>query len=322
MLKVTIMITKFIFITMMSILCSVSFAQDKYKELTDEARKLFQNEEYLQAGIKYHEAFFSIGNRGLIEDRYNAACAWALANKPDSAFIQLFKILRSGHFDDYDRIVNEKSLISLHSDKKWEEIIGMKDKVEAKYDKKLKAILDTVYNKDQQCRFNIHAIINKYGIHSNEVIKQNQIIWKTDSANLIIVKEILDKRGWVGRDIVGQNASNALFLVIQHSDLQTQEHYLPLMYGAVKNGDLDRTDLALLEDRILIGQGKKQIYGSQIGVNQETKEYYILPLDDPDNVDKRREEIGLGKLQDYVSQWGIKWDIEEYKKAISLDRNK
>ncbi|MGE5437951.1 MAG: DUF6624 domain-containing protein [Syntrophothermus sp.] len=308
--------TKFIFITMMSIMCSVSFAQDKYKELTNEAKELFQNEEYFQAGIKYHEAFLTLGNRGLIDDRYRAACAWSLANRPDSAFIQLFKILQSGHFDDYDRIVNDKNLISLHSDIKWKEIIGMKDKAEAKYDKKLKAILDSVYSKDQKYRAHIHEIINTYGPNSNEVKVQNQVILKTDSANLIIVKEILDKRGWVGRDIVGRNGSNALFLVMQHSDLKTQERYLPMMQEAVKKGNLDRTNLALLEDRILIGQGKKQIYGSQIGINQETKKYYILPLEDPDNVDKRREEIGLGKLQNYVSQWGIIWDVEEYKKQL------
>jgi hypothetical protein len=49
---------------------------------------------------------------------------------------------------------------------------------------------------------------------------------------------------------------------------------------------------------------------------QETKENYVLPLEDPDNVDKRRESVGLGKLQDYVNYWGMIWNVEEYKKNL------
>ena len=32
----------------------------------------------------------------------------------------------------------------------------------------------------------------------------------------------------------------------------------------------------------------------------------VSPLEDPDNVDKRRAEVGLGPLADYVSNWNIK----------------
>lgn len=43
---------------------------------------------------------------------------------------------------------------------------------------------------------------------------------------------------------------------------------------------------------------------------------FVLPLEDPDNVDKRRAEVGLGPLADYVKQWNIVWDVEEYKKQL------
>jgi hypothetical protein len=76
--------------------------------------------------------------------------------------------------------------------------------------------------------------------------------------------------------------------------------------------------LALLEDRINLGNGKRQIYGSQIGTNPETKLNYVLPLEDPDNVDKRRAEVGLEPLADYVIYWKIIWNVKQYKKDLPI----
>ena len=137
-----------------------------------------------------------------------------------------------------------------------------------------------------------------------------------DSINLIKVKNILDEQGRAGPDKVGGQASQALFLVIQHSDLGTQEQYLPMMRDTVKEGKASARSLALLEDRVALGQGKRQIYGSQIGRDPETGDNYVLPLDDPDHVDERRLLVGLGPLSAYVSRWDIVWDVEEYKKQL------
>ena len=90
-----------------------------------------------------------------------------------------------------------------------------------------------------------------------------------------------------------------------------------MMREAVIKGNALASALALLEDRVALGQGKKQIYGSQIGQDYETGAYYVLLLEDPDNVDKRREEVGLGTLQNYVSRWGMTWDVEDYKKRLA-----
>lgn len=130
------------------------------------------------------------------------------------------------------------------------------------------------------------------------------------------MKAILDKYGWLGANEVGNQGNTTLFLVIQHSDKVTQEKYLPMMREAVKNGKAKGSSLALLENRVALRQGRRQIYGSQIGRNSETKAYYVYPLEDPDNVDKRRSEVGLEPLAEYVNQWQIKWDVEQYKKEL------
>lgn len=88
------------------------------------------------------------------------------------------------------------------------------------------------------------------------------------------------------------------------------------MREAVKNKKASGSSLALLEDRVALGEGKRQIFGSQIGRDTETGKYFVLPLEDPDNVDKKRAEVGLGLLADYVKRWQIEWNVEEYKRQL------
>lgn len=98
--------------------------------------------------------------------------------------------------------------------------------------------------------------------------------------------------------------------------MKTQQKHLPMMREAVKNKNATGTALALLEDRVALEEGKRQVYGSQIGRDNETNKNYVLPLDDPDNVDKRRAEVGLGLLAEYVKSWDIILNVEEYKKQL------
>ena len=121
--------------------------------------------------------------------------------------------------------------------------------------------------------------------------------------------------GGLARIVIGREGNRTLFLVIQHANISTQEKYLPMMREAVKNHKASASHLALLEDRIALRQGKKQIYGSQIATAKDGT-VYIQPLDDPDNVDKRRAAAGLGPLADYVQRWNLKWDAEGYKKQL------
>ena len=176
--------------------------------------------------------------------------------------------------------------------------------------------LDSIYQEDQKYRKQIGDVIKEHGQNSAEFQELAMTMMKTDASNLVAVKKIIDDYGWLGPDAVGDKGNQTLFLVIQHSDLETQKQYMPLMEEAVENGKAKSQSFALLKDRVLLGQGKKQIYGSQIAKHQETGEYYVSPLKDPGNVNKRRKEMGLGPIEDYVSNWNIKWSVENYLENI------
>jgi len=176
--------------------------------------------------------------------------------------------------------------------------------------------LRTIGENDQKDRAQIEYIQNKYGGQSPEM----NALWKTigtsDSINIIKVSAILDRYGWLGPDEVGEEENRTLFLVVQHADLSVQEKYLPMMRKAVIDKKAKSSSLALLEDRVALRQGKKQIYGSQIAWDMKNNRNYILPLEDPNNVDKRRAKVGLPPLSDYIAYWNMTWDPEQYKKDL------
>lgn len=254
-------------------------------------------------------------------DRINAACEWTKADLPDSAFAQLLKLVQENNFIYYSYLTVIPEFNTLHSDRRWDEIIGLARenylRIEVNLDLNMAAILDSIYVDDQIYRMQLNEVEKKYGFDSKEFGSLWKNIIPTDSVNQIRAKKFLNTYGFPGRDVIGSQGSATLWMVIQHSDIRTQETYLPLMRDAAKRGDLDRGKLALLEDRVALRQSKKQIYGTQITRDEATGEYYVQPLLDPDNVDKRRAEVGLGKLQDYVSEWGIIWNVEEYKKKLA-----
>ena len=303
------------------------FAQSKnYMTCIKKGDSLYQENKFLQSALMYNVAFSYFGGKGFLNDRYNAARSWAMAGETDSALINLEKIVYRGRYGSHFRISTDTAFRLLHQNKRWHQLldtsraisIANQEKMERQkklYEPELAARLDTVLKTDQFYRLKLRDTEKQYGKDSEEV----KLLWAKiryhDSINLNTVKQILDSRGWLGPEVV-HGGSQALFLVIQHSDLGTQLHYLPMLRKAAKNGKLQNSSLAMLEDRVLMGQGKEQIYGTQIKRNSLTGKYYVAPLLDPEQVDVRRAEMGLGPIADYVTFWDLDWDVEAYKKEL------
>jgi hypothetical protein len=303
------------------LLCSITAnAQTKnHDDYINDAEQLYEKKDYQASAIAYSNAFAANGGLGSPNDRYNAACSWALAGNADSAYAQLNRIATKGNYTNLSHLLSDADLKSLHTDKRWEEVVIQvrknKEKQEENYDKPLVAMLDTIYMTDQEPRMALDELEKKYGQQSKEVKAEWARISKLDSINVIKVTQILDKYGWLGYDKIGRQGNTTLFLVIQHADIAVQEKYLPMMRQAVKDRKAQPSALALLEDRVALRKGGKQTYGSQIGMDENGKAY-VQPLEDPDHVDERRASVGLGPLSGYVSNWQIQWDVEEYKKQL------
>jgi len=284
------------------------YGSSKYKSMISTADSLYNAKDYEASGLAYSSAFNFSGGKAASNERYNAACSWSLAGNADSAFYYLDKIARINGYDNYEHITTDPDLKTLHIDKRWPGLIIQVKKneetAEAKLNRPLVAELKQIFRDDQGSRLEIDSVQKKYGFNSPQIKRLWEKIDRLDSINLIKVEAILDKHGWLGPDSIGVRGTQTLFLVIQHSDIKTQEKYIQGLRDAVKKGHAFPDELAPMEDRVALREGKKQIYGSQIGTDAKTGKAYIAPIEDEANVDKRRADVGLQPLKDYVRQWG------------------
>jgi hypothetical protein len=305
------------------LIASIGFAQkaNKYSELTGKAKTYYENKEYKRSANTYSQAFRSNSGKAYYSDRYNAACAWTLAGNKDSAFYQLFKVANAFKYDNYDRLSKDSVLSSLNKDPRWDELLNIvKQNIgqdEARLNKSLVILLDSVYHDDQSYRFKQISIDKEFGPGSPERKAIRKIIHEKDSINSMIVTDLIDKYGWIGKEAAGGYGNSTLALVLQHSNINVQKKYLPLMREALKNKKADPDDLAILEDKVALAEQKKQIFGSQL-ISFDGKNYHFLPIEDPENIDKRRTELGLNTMDEYVRNWGLRWDLKKYEEDLKL----
>ncbi|QHL87175.1 hypothetical protein GU926_06915 [Nibribacter ruber] len=137
-----------------------------------------------------------------------------------------------------------------------------------------------------------------------------QKMQKVDSVNQAKVLTILKQYGWLPQSKVGQKAAEGIFFVIQHSPLKVIETYLPQMKKLAQEGEASKTLAAMMEDRLLMFQGKKQIYGTQANT-MVTKDgtMAIWPIENPEKVNERRKTIGFSET------------VEEYARLLKAAYN-
>ena len=144
-----------------------------------------------------------------------------------------------------------------------------------------------------------NELIKKGIEHPDEsVLARMKVI---DAANTERMRAIVRQYGWPGPELVGQDGTDGAFLLVQHANLVFQKEMLPLVEKSYKSGKLSGQSYALLLDRVLVGEGKPQVYGTQAKRIEEWKgrEPVLQPIEDEANVDKRRAEVGLFPLSEY-----------------------
>ena len=166
----------------------------------------------------------------------------------------------------------------------------------------LEVLLSEVYKSDQSVR------------QENDMTKIDfDLMNRVDLTNLGKVVSIIEQCGMPTSQSIGKENVNTIFLVIQHSKLTYQKEYFPMLKELADNGDLDWPSLALLEDRILMGEGKPQIYGTQIQSAMNSSDYELYELENPEYVDKRRKKVGMEPLSEYLKYWDLEFKVEQKK---------
>ena len=183
---------------------------------------------------------------------------------------------------------------------------------EPKTQANLIAVLDTIWIMEQRPITLRDSLMNLYGAESELVKEQQAIYEKNHLINERKVKHILDTYGWPTKEMAGEQGNWTICNVIQHSDNAVRIQYLPMMRQAVKEKKLEPRFLVRAEDRIATERGDLQIYGGQMKYYPETESFNLWPVFDPENIDKRRTEIGLDSIAIFLkNRFDFEWNLEE-----------
>lgn len=289
-------------------------AQDSRPATTDAARTAEARALYSQGLSAYQagnheraiELYHAAIEKGLQspEAPYNIACCQALLGKADDAFKSLGQAIERG-WRNVEHMKGDTDLTRLQSDPRWAETVKSCEAAREKYLQSLKEPelareLLKRRDEDQRLRF---ALLRypQPGSASAPAEAKNLLrqLERVDRENTEFMKKAIEKHGWPGRSLVGDAASRSAWLLVQHApDVGLQARCVDLLKDAVKKDEANAQDLAYLQDRVLAFQGKKQIYGTQFfGHGRDAKPF---PIEDEENVDKRRAEIGLEPLAEYA----------------------
>lgn len=111
-------------------------------------------------------------------------------------------------------------------------------------------------------------------------------------------REILADGGWPTVRQVGVEGSGALWLLVQHTDDEAfLGESIPAMREAAERDDLEWGLVATSVDRVRIQRDEPQLYGTQF--HEVDGELVPQPIEDRENLDARREEMGLPPFDEY-----------------------
>lgn len=121
-----------------------------------------------------------------------------------------------------------------------------------------------------------------------------------DSDNLRWLKAVVGKQGLPTVEQVGESGVRDAWLLVQHADSDPafQASALEKSRPLLAAGEISRREFAMLTDRVLRNQGKRQRYGSQFSPAKDG----ILepePIEDMAHVEQRRAAMDLMPLPVY-----------------------
>ncbi len=123
------------------------------------------------------------------------------------------------------------------------------------------------------------------------------------TVNTAKLKNLVQQYGWPSLSKVGKDAAQGAWLLVQHADNDRawQREALGLMEALTVSGDIDKSNIAYLRDRLSIAESQTQLYGSQ-GRCVAKNDWQPFTIVDPEKIEVRRSEMNMTTLPEYVAR--------------------
>jgi len=287
---------------------SLAWAQSKGDELTTKG-------DMVGAMYAYGAEFMS--NPTDTDKAYQLVTTLSLVNEVDTAFYFLNIALSNDH--SLKALVDSK-LFNMSNHPKWaaieqQQIKKYQEQRGAFDNPELTMRLLRVIMRDQALDFHIHKSRDYYqqnGHAPHWVYPIGAMKNELNKGNYEEMHRIVKQYGWPTYDMVGDLAADALLLVVNHHpDAEVRKQYLPQIQSACEAKQGSCTEYAKIHDRILVDEGKEQLYGMQFRYGKGNK-LEPFPVAYPELVDQRRKAIGLEPLAEYLKRRiDYDWTVEQ-----------
>ncbi len=306
-------------------------AADDPDELIHLAEARYRAGQFAESADAYEVAI----KAGAISARvlYDAACSSMRAGRVESALHLLRTSVKAG-YRDVSRLRADSNLALLHGEASWSEVVAICTENQDAYLKTLgnpdlHLELMAMMRADQEVRTQDHVRSAQGEPHATghehadgsahteehappdeeprggqgHAQEGNQVhgagMRDVDAVHTARMKEIIAKHGWPTRSMVGREGATAAWLLVQHADADPrfQRQCLELMLEADQS-EYSLGDLAYLTDRVLVNEGKHQLFGTQFHLVDG--EMAPRPIKDPERLDARRKAAGLSTMKEYL----------------------
>lgn len=152
-------------------------------------------------------------------------------------------------------------------------------------------LLEQLGEADWQDRKAIRTLFRQRGFNSAAADSANRRLQQQDSLRLHSFQVAERRYGWPRATMVGKQAVEEAFLLIQHAPPAVHASYQDSLRASYMRGELYPPNYATYLDRILVYRGQPQRYGTQSG--RLGQEEYLLPVEDVAELDHRRATMQL-----------------------------
>jgi hypothetical protein len=127
-------------------------------------------------------------------------------------------------------------------------------------EKELPSVYANLLLCDQQFRDSLHSPGHSFGDRVKQFGKK---MTQADSANQVILSEIIKKFNWPTTKKYGVESVETAFIITWHAPVEFKRKYLPAIFEASKRDTLNLHYYKLMRDRILLNEGKAQQFNTQ-----------------------------------------------------------
>lgn len=111
----------------------------------------------------------------------------------------------------------------------------------------------------------------------------NTLVYSIDGVHQYRINKIIQEFGFPTLETVGSECLKSFWLLVQHQDFDIE-----LQRKCLENCNFEAQEKAHLTDRVLLNEGKQQMYGTQFSQGLSDEEKLIF--------NKNRKTIGLGGI--------------------------